>query len=73
VVLKNLKIELPYELAKPPGLVNNRYLHTDIYCSTVAQVPISRWMDKENVAHTFKGVFNSTMKKKQLCHMQENG
>ena len=73
--LKDLELEIPFGLAIPllgkyPKYyksLNQRHVHTYVYCGTVhnskdlepTQIPISDRLDKENAAHIHNGILCS--------------
>ena len=59
-----------------------RYMHPNIHSSTIynsqdieaTQIPINRWMDKEDVVYVLAIDYYSAIKKKmKFCHLQQHG
>ena len=74
-----LKIELPYNptiplldiyLEKNKNMNSKRYMHPNVYCSTIynssdteaTQMSINRQMDKENIIYIYNGILISHKK-----------
>ena len=60
---------------------SNGHMHPSVHCSTAyhtqdmeaTQMFMERFMDKEDVVHTYNGTLLSHEKRKKQCHLQQHG